>query len=927
MKPSRAPSGVAGQQAWTLPGPLDAAVRETLDDWTAGGRVGRLWARDATLWTGADEGSWLGWLGIAGDQIAHIDRLVRAAEDVKRGGFHHVLLLGMGGSSLCPEVLKMTFGTIGGAPELHVLDSTDPAQIRAAEGRVDLGQTLFIVSSKSGRTLEPNIYKQYFFDRIRAMVGPTQAGRRFIAITDPGSELSQVAEADRFRHIFFGLPSIGGRYSALSDFGMVPAAIMGLDVGRLLGRAGEMATSCAAGVPVADNPGVVLGTIIGVLATNGRDKVTLIASPGIHDLGAWLEQLLAESTGKEGKGVIPVDREPLGDPAAYGGDRLFIYLRLAAAPDMRQDEQVAALERAGQPVVRITLPDPYDLGAEFFRWEFATAVASSILGINAFNQPDVEASKVATRRLTEQYEETGSLPAETALVEANGIRLFADDRNAAELSDAVAGDRSLDGMLRAHLARIKPGDYAALLAYIEMNDANEGALQAIRRALRDRYQVATCLGFGPRFLHSTGQAYKGGPNTGVFLQITCDDAADLPVPGQKYTFGVVKAAQARGDLQVLAERGRRALRVHLGRDVSAGLAALRRAIEQWEGRRILAVPGGGLETEGAMILAGDIGGTHTRLAFFEIEGGAPRPGASATYASREHGSLDDIVARFVAKEERQVDHACFGIAGPIRNGRCETTNLAWVVDSRTLADKLAIPTVSLINDLEATAHGIAALGLEDVVELNPGGPDATGNMAVVAAGTGLGEAGLAWDGRQHHPFASEGGHADFAPQDELQIELLGFLMKEFGHVSVERVLSGPGLHNIYRFLRDAKGGHEPAWLAQEMRDRGGPAAISKAGLENRSSLCARALELFVAIYGAEAGNFALKVMATGGVYIGGGIAPQILEKLREPIFMEAFVAKGRLRSLMEAMPVRVIRNDRTALLGAARCAALRASLI
>ena len=546
-------------QTWTLPADLEATVRATLAAWAAGGTVRRLWARDATLWSGADEASWLGWLGIAEAQLGRLEHLRRVAEDARTGGFTHALLLGMGGSSLCPEVLEETFGRIEGYPQLHVLDSTDPAQVRAFEGKVDLARTLFIVSSKSGSTLEPNIFKQYFFERVKRVVGADRAGSRFVAITDPGSQMQRVAEADGFRHICFGLPSIGGRYSALSDFGMVPAAVMGLDVARFLGEADEMANACAARVPVEENPGAVLGIILGVFARHGRDKVTLIASPGIHDLGAWLEQLLAESTGKDGRGLIPVDREPAGPPAVYGADRLFVYLRLATAPARAQDEQVAALETAGQPVVRITVEDPYGLGAEFFRWEFATAVAGAVLGINAFNQPDVEASKIATRRLTDEYEKTGTLPPE---------------------SPVRVGDRDLVATLRAHLGKIGPGDYVALLAYVEMNAAHEAPLHAIRRAVRDRYRVATCLGFGPRFLHSTGQAYKGGPNTGVFLQITCDDAADLPVPGQTYSFGVVKAAQARGDLQVLTERGRRALRVHLGKDVARGLEMLRTAVDQ-----------------------------------------------------------------------------------------------------------------------------------------------------------------------------------------------------------------------------------------------------------------------------------------------------------------------------------------------------------
>jgi transaldolase/glucose-6-phosphate isomerase len=333
-------------------------------------------------------------------------------------------------------------------------------------------------------------------------------------------------------------------------------------------------------VPIEENPGAVLGITMGMLARHGRDKVTLITSPGIHDLGAWLEQLLAESTGKEGKGLIPVDREPVDMPEVYGRDRLFVYLRLSSAPEPSQDDAVAALEHAGQPVVRVTIDEPYHLAGEFFRWEIGTAVAGAVLGINPFDQPDVEASKVATRALTSEYEKTGSLPPESPLLEAGGVTLFSDDRNGAELLGAAGGNKTFIGMLQAHLGRIEPGDYAGLLGYVEMNETHEAELQAIRLAIRDRYKIATCLGFGPRFLHSTGQAYKGGPNTGVFLQITCDDAVDLPVPGQQYTFGIVKAAQARGDFQVLAERGRRALRVHLGKHVKAGLATLRAAIEK-----------------------------------------------------------------------------------------------------------------------------------------------------------------------------------------------------------------------------------------------------------------------------------------------------------------------------------------------------------
>jgi transaldolase/glucose-6-phosphate isomerase len=565
---------------YKLPAALAGSVKTNIDDWRALGKVRRLWQRDASLWTGTDEAKWLDWLNITAEQMAHLQDLRRVVEDARKEGFSDLLLLGMGGSSLCPEVLKMTFGKIAGYPELHVLDSTDPAQVKAFEDKVNLAKTLFVVSSKSGSTLEPNIFKQYFFERVKQVVGAEKAGSRFIAVTDPGSKLQQVAEADRFRHIFPGVAGIGGRYSALSNFGVAPAGLMGLDVGRFLSRTQEMVEACGPTAPVDENPGVLLGIVLGTAARHGRDKVTIITSPGISDLGAWLEQLMAESTGKQGKGIVPVDREQLAPPALYGNDRLFAYVRLDSAPDAAQDAKVAALEQAGQAVVRVALADIHDLGQEFFRWEIATAVAGSIIGINAFNQPDVEASKIATRNLTTEYEKNGSLPAEKPVLEDGGIKLFTDFKNADALAQAAGSDKTLAGYLRAHLERLGAGDYFALLAYIHMNAEHEALLQELRHALRDKKRVATCVEFGPRFLHSTGQAYKGGPNSGVFLQVTCDDATDLPVPGQTYTFGVVKAAQARGDFQVLAERGRRALRVHLGKDLASGLARLSAAFRQ-----------------------------------------------------------------------------------------------------------------------------------------------------------------------------------------------------------------------------------------------------------------------------------------------------------------------------------------------------------
>jgi len=581
--PQAAEAPVNGQR-WQAPEPLARAVEAEIGRWQTEGRVQRLWARDASLWTGQDEGQWLGWLDGVSREQRQAAALQALAEEVRRERFTHALLLGMGGSSLCPEVLATTFGRRPGFPQLHVLDSTVPAQVLAVEGRVDLARTLVIVASKSGSTLEPNVFKQYFFERMVRALGPggdarARAGRHFVAITDPGSKVQQVAEADGFRHIAFGEPTIGGRYSALSAFGLVPAAAIGLDVAAFLARTASMVAACGgpsggdAAAAGPENPGLALGVLLGTAAVQGRDKLTLIASPGIVSLGAWLEQLIAESTGKGGKAIIPVDLEPTGDAAAYGPDRLFAYLRLSTAPDPEQDAFVEAIAAAGQPVVRIDVQDIGAIGQEFFRWEIATAVAGAVMGIHPFNQPDVEASKIATRELTSAYERDGRLPDEAPIASGGGLTLFTDRANAAALR-AGARDAGVAALLAAHLDRLGEGDYLALLAYVEMTPRHAGILQRVRRIVRERRRVATCLGFGPRFLHSTGQAYKGGPDSGLFLQITSDDDRAVAIPGQRYTFGVVKAAQARGDFDVLATRGRRALRVHVGVDVAEGLQVL-----------------------------------------------------------------------------------------------------------------------------------------------------------------------------------------------------------------------------------------------------------------------------------------------------------------------------------------------------------------
>ena len=550
-----------------LPEELRKAVNAESNSWRDADIIGRIWQKDASVWTGRDEAKWLGWLDIVDEELADLQKYRDLESDLAAAGFTDTLLMGMGGSSLCPEVLAITFGKT----TFHILDSTVPAQVKAVEDKLDLKRTLFVVASKSGSTLEPNCFKQYFFDRVSQLVGAENAGKQFVAITDPGSKMEQVAKQDGFRHIFYGRPQIGGRFSALSAFGMTAAASMDIDVERFLTNAAEMALACRS-TDVSDNCGATLGLVLGVCHAQGRDKLTIFTSPEIHDLGAWLEQLVAESTGKNGVAIIPVDREPI--PASrvgtnnYSNDRVFAFLSLKG--DKEMDAAYAAMVAAGHPAVRIELESIENLGQEFFRWEFATAVAGAVMKLNPFDQPDVEAAKIEARKITDEYEKTGSLPIEAPFFDGEGCSLFTSHEYAQKLSGAAQGS-SLADIVRAHLLQIVSGDYFAVLAYVEMNERTEKLLQSIREEVLEKKGVATCLGFGPRFLHSTGQAYKGGTNNGVFLQITSDDASDLHVPGQKYTFGVVKSAQARGDFQVLIDRGRRALRIHLGSDVIAGL--------------------------------------------------------------------------------------------------------------------------------------------------------------------------------------------------------------------------------------------------------------------------------------------------------------------------------------------------------------------
>ncbi|MCY4612695.1 MAG: bifunctional transaldolase/phosoglucose isomerase [Nitrospira sp.] len=560
-------------------GSYDEAVRTVLDDLQAENFVGRIWAKDPALWHEdpahqAVIRNALGWLSVSEQQIRHLSPLQAFAEEVKNAGFTHILLLGMGGSSLCPEVFRMTFGVIPGCPELHVLDSTVPSQVRSFEERVNLEHTLCIVASKSGSTTEPLVFQKYFFERMRQATGD-RAGENFVAITDPGSLLERLAKELRFRKIFPGLPDIGGRYSALSNFGMVPAAAMGVDVEVLLRQAERMRQRCDSTVSAPDNPGVTLGAVLGTLAKAGRDKVTFITSPAVSDVGAWLEQLIAESTGKEGKGLIPVDDEPLGVPQAYGDDRVFVFIRYAEGAVPEQDATVDALQSAGHPVVRIDCTSLLNLGQEFFRWEMATATAGSLLGINAFDQPNVQESKDFTRFYLEEFKQNGRLPDESPVITDGDVRVFADDAN----RQALAGASSLAGAVAAHLSRVRSGDYVAINAYLERTPAVHDAFRHIRAGIRDAKQVATTLGYGPRFLHSTGQLHKGGPNSGVFLQVTADQRTDLDIPDEPYSFGTLAAAQALGDMKSLCTRNRRVIRIHLGCDVDDGVKRIQKAVE------------------------------------------------------------------------------------------------------------------------------------------------------------------------------------------------------------------------------------------------------------------------------------------------------------------------------------------------------------
>lgn len=535
----------------------------------------RIWQKDATVWK-EDEAhqaiirNSLGWLDVSSKMITAAADIVAFADQIRRSGFKHVMLCGMGGSSLCPEVMRQTFGTQANYPKLLVLDSTDPDVLTYFASQIDIESCLFVIASKSGTTTEPLVFYKYWYDLVRQR--KSSPGDSFVAITDPGTRMVEMATADKFRHIFLNPPDIGGRYSALSYFGMAPAALMGLDIRKLLARAELMVRACSAEVGGAENPGALLGAILGECAKAGRNKLTIVADDTISALGLWIEQLVAESTGKEGQGILPVNGEPLGAPSDYCDDRLFVSITVGEL-GAESRSKLEALGSGGHPVVYRTLNDPYDLGSEFFLWEIATAFAGWRLRINPFDQPNVQESKDATKELLNYFKAHGKLQEQDPLVSDGTLTVYASERSLDSLPAS-----SVEDALRAHLASLRPGDYIAMLAYIEETPEIESTLQSIRAHLRDTTRCATTTGYGPRFLHSTGQLHKGGPDTGVFIQITAPDHADLPIPGEPYTFSVLKDAQALGDFRSLSAHGRRAIRVDLGKDVLGGLHRLQETI-------------------------------------------------------------------------------------------------------------------------------------------------------------------------------------------------------------------------------------------------------------------------------------------------------------------------------------------------------------
>ncbi|WP_052346283.1 hypothetical protein [Hymenobacter swuensis] len=550
-------------------GQYQAAVSARLADFNARNFTAGFWQKQADLWVQDAEAqqsvrSFMGWLRVAETMLPHVEEIQQFAREVRAAGFTHVVVMGMGGSTMTPIVFKQAFEKSADGLPLLVLDTTNPGSVREIEEAVSLPETLFVVASKSGTTAEPLAFGDYFYARLKELKGD-KAGENFVAITDPGSKFVTQATAEGYRRIFLNFAEVGGRFSALSYFGLVPAALYGIDINTLLERAIEMMRATGSAGDVAHNPGLELGVALGVLAEQGRDKLTLVVPENLTDLGLWLEQLIAESTGKEGKGILPVAGDPLSGPEVYGSDRVFVYVGFENQPDEENRRKVAALEAAGHPVITILLRDALDLGAEFFRWEVATAVASAVLRINPFDQPNVQAAKTATDQLMKVVVERGALPqTSTPALEENGLSYYT----------SVTGSNAAD-VLKAFFQQAGADNFLCIQAYLMETPALNTELNELRALVQQRLHIATASGYGPRFLHSTGQYHKGGPDTGLFLQLTTDHAQDLPLPGRPYTFGTFQNAQAAGDLEALHNYNRRTLRVHLGSaGEEAGVAQL-----------------------------------------------------------------------------------------------------------------------------------------------------------------------------------------------------------------------------------------------------------------------------------------------------------------------------------------------------------------
>jgi transaldolase / glucose-6-phosphate isomerase len=550
-------------------GPLADRVNTAVNTAATEEVVKLIWRKDASLWKADEAGAAiiansLGWLTVPEEMIGVADELREFADTIRSRGFRQVMVCGMGGSSLCPEVLARTFGRQEGFPELLVLDSTDPDVIAAFARRIDVEHCLFIIASKSGSTTEPNVFYKYWYDEVSKL--RQNPGENFVAITDPGSPLVETAAELKFQRTFLNQSDIGGRYSALSYFGMVPAALLGLDVRKFLETARQAAHACE----TAPNDALELGVIMGECANAGRDKLTLVLDQPLATLGLWIEQLVAESTGKKDKGIIPVNGELLGRPEVYGNDRLFVSISVGAASEDSR-ARLDLLARAGHPVVYRELSDLYNLGAEFFVWEFATACAGWRLGINPFDQPNVQAAKDATKELLNTFERRGHLDERSEIAADDFVTIYGETESPAQ---------SVGEVLKSHLETIKPGDYIAFLNYFEETPDSDDKFQELRTELRDATSCAVTIGYGPRFLHSTGQLHKGGPRKGVFFQIIANDETDFAVPGEPYTFTILKQAQALGDFRALAKGDRRIIGVDLGNETAAGLDHLCKLIRQ-----------------------------------------------------------------------------------------------------------------------------------------------------------------------------------------------------------------------------------------------------------------------------------------------------------------------------------------------------------